>query len=96
MGDMRNAYKILVGKTDWKRTLRRSWRRWANNIKTDVKRGRVILCGMGSLARHLVRTAMIIPVTYSAGDFVCSRAASSLSRHSVPLQLRPTEQPTKG
>ena len=33
------------------------------NIETDVERGRVILCGMNLLARHLVRTAVIIPVT---------------------------------
>jgi hypothetical protein len=61
MGDTINAYKSLVGKSEWKRTLR-SWRVWVNNIVTDVKMGRMILCGIGSLARHLVRSAMTIPV----------------------------------
>jgi hypothetical protein len=38
MGDMRNAYKILVVKPDGKRPLRRSRRRWEENIKIGLKK----------------------------------------------------------
>jgi hypothetical protein len=37
MGEMINAYKILVGKTDGKRSLGRAKRKWENNIKIDLK-----------------------------------------------------------
>jgi hypothetical protein len=35
LGKMRNAYKILIGKTEGKRPLGRHRRRWDNNIKMD-------------------------------------------------------------
>jgi hypothetical protein len=38
------AYRILVGKPDGKRRLRRYRRRWENNIKMDLREGE--LCGM--------------------------------------------------
>jgi hypothetical protein len=34
----RNAYRISVGKPEGKRPVRRQRRRWADNIKMDVKR----------------------------------------------------------
>jgi hypothetical protein len=37
MGEKRNAYKILVGKPEGKRPLRRPRRRWVDNIKMDLK-----------------------------------------------------------
>jgi hypothetical protein len=37
MGETRNAYRILVGKPERKRPLRRSRRRWVNYIKTDLR-----------------------------------------------------------
>jgi hypothetical protein len=37
MGEKRNAYKILVGKPDGKRSLRRPRRRWVDNIKMDLR-----------------------------------------------------------
>jgi hypothetical protein len=37
MGDMRNAYDILVGKPKGKRPLGRPWRRWENNIRMDLR-----------------------------------------------------------
>jgi hypothetical protein len=37
MGDMRNTYKILVGKRDGKRPLGRPRRIWEDNIKMDVR-----------------------------------------------------------
>jgi hypothetical protein len=37
MEEMRNAYKIWVGKLEGKRRLERSRRRWDNNIKMDLR-----------------------------------------------------------
>jgi hypothetical protein len=34
---MRNAFKILVGKPEWKRLLTRPRRSWGDNIKMDFK-----------------------------------------------------------
>jgi hypothetical protein len=36
MGETRNAYRILVGKPEGKRQLRRPRRRWVDNIKIDL------------------------------------------------------------
>jgi len=37
MGEMRNAYNILVGKPEGKRPLRRTGHRWENNIRMDIR-----------------------------------------------------------
>jgi hypothetical protein len=37
MGEIKNTYKILVGKPEAKRPLGRLWRRWQNNIKMDLR-----------------------------------------------------------
>jgi hypothetical protein len=37
MGEKRIAYRILVGKPEGKRTLRRPRRRWVDNIKMDLR-----------------------------------------------------------
>jgi hypothetical protein len=36
MGETSNAYRILVGKPEGKRTLGRPRRRWVDNIKMDL------------------------------------------------------------
>jgi hypothetical protein len=36
MGDKRNAYRLLVGKPEGKRPLRRPRRRWVDNIRMDL------------------------------------------------------------
>jgi hypothetical protein len=37
MGEKRNAYRILVGKPEGKRSLRRPRHRWVDNIKIDIR-----------------------------------------------------------
>jgi hypothetical protein len=37
MGEMRNAYRILVGKPVGKRSIRRPRRRWVYSIKIDLR-----------------------------------------------------------
>jgi hypothetical protein len=37
MEEKRNAYRILVGKPEGKRPLRRTKSRWADNIKMDLR-----------------------------------------------------------
>jgi hypothetical protein len=37
MGEMRNAYNILIGKPEWKRPLGRPRHRWKNNIKMHLR-----------------------------------------------------------
>jgi hypothetical protein len=37
LGEKRNAYRILVGKPERKRPLRRPRRRWVDNIKIDLR-----------------------------------------------------------
>jgi hypothetical protein len=41
MGETRNVYRILVGKSEGKRPLVRPKRRWVDNIKMDLKRYRM-------------------------------------------------------
>jgi hypothetical protein len=36
MGEKRNAYRLLVGKPEGKRPLRRSKRRWLDTIRMDL------------------------------------------------------------
>jgi hypothetical protein len=38
-GAERNAYRILVGKSEGKRPLGRRRRRWVDNIKMDLRQG---------------------------------------------------------
>ena len=37
MGEMRGVYRVLVGKPERKRPLRRPRRRWEDNIKMDLQ-----------------------------------------------------------
>jgi hypothetical protein len=37
MGEKRNAYRILVGKPEGKRSLGRPRRKWEDNIKMDLR-----------------------------------------------------------
>jgi hypothetical protein len=44
MGEKTNAYRILVGKPEGKRPLGRPRRRWANDIKVDLRE--IEWCGL--------------------------------------------------
>jgi hypothetical protein len=37
MGERRGAYRALVGKPEGRRPLGRSWRRWEDNFKMDLR-----------------------------------------------------------
>ena len=37
MGERRDVYKVLVGKSEGKRPLERPWCRWEDNIKMDLQ-----------------------------------------------------------
>jgi len=37
MGDERGVYRFLVGKPEEKRPLGRPWRKWVDNIRTDLQ-----------------------------------------------------------
>jgi hypothetical protein len=37
MGEIRNAYKIFIGKAEEKRSFGRTRRRWKDNIRMDVR-----------------------------------------------------------
>jgi hypothetical protein len=45
MGEMRNAYKILIGKPEGKRPLGRQRSRWEDNIKMALKNS-IWRCGL--------------------------------------------------
>jgi hypothetical protein len=40
-GEKRNVYRLLVGKARRKEALERTKHRWVDNIKMDLKRGRM-------------------------------------------------------
>jgi hypothetical protein len=48
MEDMRNAYKILVGKPEENRLVGRSRSRWGDNIRIDLRETGVGRCEMDS------------------------------------------------
>jgi hypothetical protein len=48
MEEMRNAYKIMVGKLERKRSLRRPRCRWEDNIKMELTENSVGRCGLDS------------------------------------------------
>jgi hypothetical protein len=91
MGEKRNAYRILVGKSEEKKPLGRPRRRWVDNIKMDLRE-----IGWGDMDwidlaqdrdqwRALVNTVMNLLVPYNTGRFLSSCTIGSFSRRA---QLR--------
>ena len=85
MGEGRGVYRILVGKPEGKRPLRRPRRRWEDNIKKDLQE---VGCGGTDwieLAhyrdrwRALVNAVMNLRVPQNAGNFLTSRKTVSFS-----------------
>jgi hypothetical protein len=86
MGGKRNAYRILVGKPEGKRTLGRQRRRWVASNKMDC---REIRCGGVDWIdmaqdrdqwRALVNMVMNLRVSQNVGKFLSSRTIGSFSR----------------
>jgi hypothetical protein len=86
MGAKRNAYKILVGKPEVKRSLGRPRRRWEDNIKMVL---REIGCGGMDWIdvaqdrdhwRILVNTVMNLQVPENVGKFLSSCATGGFTR----------------
>jgi hypothetical protein len=46
MGEKRNAYRILVGKSEGKKPLGRPRRRWEDNIRMDLREDGVVWTGL--------------------------------------------------
>jgi hypothetical protein len=46
MGELRNAYMILVGKPEGKRQLGRPRHRWVDNFKMDLRQDGVVWTGL--------------------------------------------------
>jgi hypothetical protein len=46
MGEKLNAYRILVGKPEGKKPLRRPRRRWVDDIKIDLRYDGVVWSGL--------------------------------------------------
>jgi hypothetical protein len=56
MGEKRNVYRLLVGKPEGKRPLRRPRRRWIDNIKMDLLEiGLSVVDGVAKLLRHCLQ-----------------------------------------
>jgi len=77
MGEGRGVHRLLVGKTEGKRTLGRPRRRWENNIKKKIwKLGGggdwMNLAQYGDMWRALVNSVMNFLVPKCAGNFLTS------------------------
>jgi hypothetical protein len=77
-GEKRNAYKILVGKSEGKRPLGRPRITWEGTIKMYLRE--ILWCGMDWFNlvqdryqwRALINTAMNLRVPYIVGKFLSS------------------------
>jgi hypothetical protein len=85
MGEMRNAYRLLVGKPEGKKPLGRPRQRWPDNIKTNFREmgrydlDRIDLVQGTERWRALVNTVMNLPVPQNAGKFLSGCTTGGLS-----------------
>jgi hypothetical protein len=85
MGEKRNAYRLLVGKLEWKRPLGRSRRSWVDNIRMDlwdVGWGDVDWIGLAQDRdrwRALVNSVLNLRVTWNAGKLSSGLTSGGLS-----------------
>jgi hypothetical protein len=76
MGEIRSSYKILVGKTEGKRPVRRRRCVWEDNIRMDVREVglKVAYCMHLARDRHQWRALVDTIMTYSGsikgGEFL--------------------------
>jgi hypothetical protein len=88
MGEKRNAYRILVGKPERKRSLGSLRGRWVDNIKIDLRETEwggmdwIDLAQNRDKWRALVNTVMNLRVPYNAGKFLSSCTIGCFSRRS--------------
>jgi hypothetical protein len=62
-GEMRNAYKILLGKPEWKRPIEGPGHTWEDNIKIDLKEMRCVGVNWIRLAQDTVRWWSLVNTT---------------------------------
>jgi DNA-binding transcriptional regulator PaaX len=89
----RNSYRILMGKSEGKRSVRR--RRWEDNIKLDLKEigygdmVRIVVALDRDQRRALVNTVMNLLILQNIGNFLSSCTPVGFSRtaqlHSVSV-----------
>jgi hypothetical protein len=85
MGEMRGAYRALVGKPEGRRPLGRPRRKWEDNIKMDLREVEWGVMDWINLAQDrdrwqaLVNAVMNLWVPLNAGNFVSSSGRFSFS-----------------
>jgi hypothetical protein len=85
MGEKRNTYRLLVGKTEGKRPLGRPWHRWVDNIRMVlgvVGWGDVDWIGLAqdrNRWRALVNSVLNLWVPWNAGKLSSGLTSSCLS-----------------
>ena len=73
MGERRVVYRVLVGKPEWKRPLRRPRRRWEDNIKMDLQE---VGCGGMDWIELVQDRVMNLRVPWNAGNLTSWKPVS--------------------
>ena len=89
MGEERGVYRVLVGKPEGRRPLRRPRRKWMDNIRMELKEvgcGYMEWIGLAQDRdswRTLVSAVMNLRVPWNAGNFLTSCKPVSFSRRTL-------------
>jgi hypothetical protein len=92
MGEKRNAYRVMVGKPEGKRPIRRQRCRWVDNIKMDLREigwngmDWVDLAQDRGQWRALVNTVMNLRVPKNAGKFLSGCTIGGFSKRAQHLK----------